>query len=66
MDNMNATAKPFTPSSQLLLTMIASAEAKFEAAREQAALKLEAQADARAAKAWEAEVAARHRVAWLR
>lgn len=34
--------KPFTPSSNMLLAMIASAEAKFEADREQALLRKEA------------------------
>jgi hypothetical protein len=52
--------KPFIPSPSLLLSMIASAEAKFAADREQATLKAEAQADQRACRAFDAEVRARH------
>jgi len=52
--------KLFEPSSSMLNVMIARAEAKFDAAREQAMLRAEAAEDARSARAWDAEVKARH------
>jgi hypothetical protein len=61
---MTTATKPFTPSSTLLLHMIASAEAKFEAAREQAALRKEAREAEQAARWMAAEVAARSRAWW--
>jgi hypothetical protein len=54
--------KVFEPSSEKLLAMIRSAEAKFDADREQATMRAEAMAERRMARAWEAEVAARHRL----
>lgn len=52
-------AKPFTPSGTDLDNMIASAMAKCDASVEQARLKREAREEARAARAWGAEVKAR-------
>lgn len=51
--------KPFAPSSWNLGKQIEAAMAKFDAAREQAALREDAREDARIARAWGAEVAAR-------
>lgn len=53
--------KPFIPSSSLLLSMIKAAESKFEADRQQSALRAEARADERAARGWMAEVEAKRR-----
>jgi len=60
---MNTTHKPFTPSSTLLLSMIASAEAKFAGDREQTLLRKEAREEARSLRAWNAEVEAKRRKA---
>lgn len=56
--------RAFAPSSEALLKMIDSAEAKFEAAREQAALRKEAQASKRAEQAALAEAEQRRRAFW--
>lgn len=53
--------KLFAPSSALLLTMIKAAEAKFEADREQSALRAEARADERTARMWIAEAESKRR-----
>lgn len=53
--------KPFTPSSWHLTQQIDAAMAKFDAAREQAALREEARKDERDARAWAAQVEARRR-----
>lgn len=50
----------FQPSPRLLMAQISAAEARFEAAREQASLRAEAEAERRAARAHEAEVKARY------
>jgi hypothetical protein len=52
--------KPFIPSSGALLAMISRAEAKFDADREQCALRKEAREEARAVQAWVAQTKARH------
>lgn len=52
--------KPFIPSSYLLEQMIASAEAKFEASREQSRLRREAQREEREVRAQVNAVKARY------
>lgn len=53
-------AEHFTPSSSMLLAMIASANSKCDADREQMLLRKEARALTAHVRAWEAQVAARH------
>lgn len=58
--------KLFTPSSEKLTFMIKAAEAKFEAAREQAALRKEAADDSRMERFLIAEAKSKHaREAWF-
>ena len=49
----------FTPSSTNIMSQVEAAMAKFDAAREQAALKVEAKANDRAAAMWAAEESAK-------
>lgn len=57
-------ARPFTPSSNDLLYMLSAADRKFEAAREQAALKKEADAIRRIGLIEDAKAGQRRRQAW--